>query len=198
MQRELEARHKKPRQKLAIPAVIPAWTLFLVAITRGSGSIADDSREDYQNPDYGYAIRIPPGVGLEKSKPPNPNHGFGIRLGPESLLWVDASYTDDVSLHTVVTSERQSWEGNCRELTHRPAQLGGLAAERMTLKCASAQDRGVPAIVTLVVAVSSRPNRGTVKYEIGSRLPFGQPTTADALKVFRKLVEGFHLIPVRR
>ena len=180
---------------------VAVWTLIfglVCSVTSIAGKAAAQGNNpharQYRNENYGYAVRIPAGLEIETSKPPNPNHGFGIKLAP-ATLWVDASYTDDVSLHAVMASEREIWGDKCQELTSKSTLLGRLPASRIVLKCAGKAEGDVPTAVTLIVALLSQPHNGRIKYEIGSQGPLSREPSVNVEQVFRKVVEGFYLIP---
>ncbi len=174
--------------------------LFSVASYTLRGAAKSDSQDasEYRNVNYGYAVRVPAGVKLETSKPPNPNHGFGLKPTPATLLWVDASYTDDDSLLAVMASERQIWGDDCQEVAREPTVLGVLRASRMTLHCVGKAVRDAPTSVTVVVALFSQAHNGRIKYEVGFQGPLqGGAVATNAEQVFNKLVKGFYRIPIK-
>jgi hypothetical protein len=199
MQRKLRRSNRKSRPNYA--AVIGAFLcvfLLSMGLTARAGATADGSGQPtrYRNVNFGYAVRVPAGVELETSKPPNPNHGFRISLGSSSFLWVDASYTDDKSLHAAVRSEIRSWGDSCQELASKPTLLGGLPASRITLKCAGGSEEETPRRITLVVAVFSQPDNSTIQYEVGAQERFEQQNGAtNSRELFSRLVKGFYLVP---
>src|SRR5689334_22441765 len=93
----------------------------------------------YANPEYEYAVQLPSGIEIETSTPPNPNHGFRVRLPPPAGVWVWAHYETE-NAHTLaeeVESVRESWSA-CRMAERKTATLGGVPAAELTLQCPAA------------------------------------------------------------
>jgi hypothetical protein len=136
----------------------------------------DPIRGRYANVDYGFAANVPPGRVGEVSVAPNPNHGFAVRLGGKSVVWVDASYDMPDSPH---------------KFARLNAKLGNLSAERTTWRdtnegtelfhesiAARGFDRRTPIIFTI-------------------QLDTTEEHRAEGLKVFTDIVNSFRTFPVR-
>ena len=166
--------------------------IFLPGIF-GVAKSEEPNRNEYRNSNYGYAVRIPDGIKAETSAPPNPNHGFRAMLVPTGELWVNASYTDDSSLHAILESERQMWKDNCQELGSKSTVLGALPASRMTFKCSAVEGGSGPTMVTIVVALLTPTRDSRIIYEVGFQRPSQGNEAQD--QIFRQIVKDFHPIP---
>src|SRR3954467_7089546 len=81
------------------------------ALARGTGT--------YRNVDYGYRVRLPAGTTYERPPAPFPNHGFQVPLAAGDTLWVDASYTDSLTLAGAVRGEAPT---GCEVAGQRPTR----------------------------------------------------------------------------
>jgi hypothetical protein len=77
----------------AIVAMLACAPLVLAQTLR-----VTEYRTRYTNVDYGFSVAIPEGWIGDGSVPPNPNHGFVIRLSSKTTVWVDATYEMPVHL----------------------------------------------------------------------------------------------------
>ncbi|HWF06443.1 MAG TPA: hypothetical protein VHA06_22325 [Candidatus Angelobacter sp.] len=157
-------------------------------------AVENQQRHRYRNEDYGYVVRIPFGIKIETAPPPSPNHGFRIQLTPSTLLWVDASYTDDSSLPQILASERQILGKGCRLLTNKPTRLERQPASRMIFKCTSKKNSEASTIITEVEAL--RPDSG-IKYKIALQTITTEKPPSNAAKIFNEMLAGFSLIPIK-
>ena len=117
----------------------------------------------YRNVDYGYLVRLPAGTRYEMSPAPFPNHGFQVPLAAGDTLWVDASYTDSLTLAGAVRGEVALAEG-CEVAGQRPARLGGLAARELVYRCRPGRAGGRMRELREVLAL-----RGAILYTVGIR-----------------------------
>jgi len=109
---------------LLIAGASPA-TAQAKAPARGAGT--------YRNVDYGYRVRLPAGTRYEMSPAPSPNHGFQVPLAAGDTLWVDASYTDSLTLAGAVRGAAAG--AGCAVAGERPARLGALPARELVYRC---------------------------------------------------------------
>lgn len=124
-------------------------------LTRGTGT--------YRNVDYGYVVRLPAGTTYERSPAPFPNHGFQVPLAAGDTLWVDASYTDSLTLDGAVRELVSIHEG-CAVTANRATRLGGLAAREVVYRCQPERRGGRTHEWREVVAL-----RGAILYTVGIR-----------------------------
>lgn len=102
----------------------------------------------YTNFDYAYSVLVPKGMmAAMNSKPPNPNHGFGIDLMhptstawtiPKVSLWADAGYDSaEYRSPKAVIKNNLEWlrqkHNQVRLLSRSPARLGSLRAVRFII-----------------------------------------------------------------
>jgi hypothetical protein len=155
---------------------------------------ASEAPARYSNPEYAYAVRLPRGLRIETSTPPNPNHGFRARVPPPASVWVSADYdTENVNtLAEEVQAVRGIWHG-CRMEGPKPATLGGVAAAELTFHCPAASGGG-PETMKLLLTLRTPPDRGSAGYTVGLQYPEGTPAPAEAEQVYRALVDGFSFI----
>jgi len=153
---------------------------------------APEAPDRYSNPEYDYAVRLPRGLRIETSTPPNPNHGFRARLPPPASVWVSADYeTENVyTLAEEVESVREIWRG-CRMEGPKTATLGGVAAAELTFHCPATPAGEGPKTMKLLLTLRTPPDRGVVVYTVGLRHPQGTRAPAEAERVYRALVHGF-------
>ena len=145
----------------------------------------------YGNPEYEYAVQLPPGIEIETSTPPSPDHGFRVRLQPPAGVWVWAHYETE-NAHTLaeeVESVRESWSG-CRMAEWKAATLGGVPAAELTFHCPAAPGGKQPETMRMLLAVRTPPDRGPVVYTVRLQHPQGTPAP-EADRVYRALIDGF-------
>jgi hypothetical protein len=151
---------------------------------------------EYRNSNYGYAVRLPAALKIETTEPPFPNHGFLVPLAPTTELWVDAFFTDALTLDAAVMEEREIRGDRCREITRRPSRLGSLSAVESVFQCTGEPPRAQSTIVTEVMALRDRD--GSIEYTVKSQHPVVDDATwAESERVFRRLIDGFYLIDRR-
>lgn len=124
------------------------------ALARGTGT--------YRNVDYGYRVRLPAGTAYERSPAPYPNHGFQVPLAAGDTLWVDASYTDSVTLSGAVRGEAAP--AGCEAAGQRATRLGELPARELVYRCRPARRGGRALERREVLAL-----RGGILYTVGIR-----------------------------
>lgn len=159
------------------------------AQTRAAGK-----RHWYRNVDYAYAVSLPTDLHYDVNKPPSPNHGFRISVGPSAVVWVDASYTDDSSLSQAVDSERAAWGENCTTIGTEAKELGGMSATQITLTCAAESGAARPTVVTLLLTLGSPPGRGRIRYEVGMQYPSDAASSMQTQQAFKATQAGFRFI----
>src|SRR4051812_42254805 len=123
------------------------------ALVRGTGP--------YRNVDYGYRVRLPAGTTYERPPAPFPNHGFQVPLAAGDTLWVDASYTDSLTLAGAVRGEAAP--AGC-EVAGRPTRLGALPARELVYRCPPGRPGGGARERREVLAL-----RGGILYTVGIR-----------------------------
>jgi hypothetical protein len=124
-------------------------------LVRGTGT--------YRNVDYGYRVRLPEGTRYERSRAPFPNHGFQVPSAAGDTLWLDASYTDSLTLAGAVRGSSALAEG-CELTGQRPTRLGGLAARELVYRCRPGGPGGPEREQREVLAL-----RGGILYTVGIR-----------------------------
>jgi hypothetical protein len=184
---------------LASRASLHGSLLGLLAATTIVLSYAETSAAtksgDYKNVDYAYAVSLPDKLHYEMSAAPNPNHGFRIGIAPSAMVWVDGSYTDDLTLNQAADSERaMREEGNCKTTSNEGRKLDGASAVQLSLNCAGESKGASPTTVTLIVALESPPNRSRIRYEIGMQYPSGAASRVRTQQVFNTVEAGFHFL----
>jgi len=154
------------------------------------GGCASEAPRRYSNPDYAYEVRLPSGLRIDTSTPPNPNHGFRARVPPPANVWVTADYeTENVyTLAEEVERVREIWR-ECRIAERKTATLGGTPATALTLQCPATSRAGRPETVKLLLTMRTPPDHGVIVYTVGLQQPWGSHT-AEAERIYRALVDG--------
>lgn len=148
-------------------------------LTRGTGT--------YRNVDYGYRVRLPAGTTYERSPAPFPNHGFEVPTASGDTVWVDASYTDSLSLAGVVR-ENLEIHGQCAVQAQRDARLGGLPAREIVYRCPPERRGQAAQEWREVVAL-----RNTIVYTVGVRR--ADAVTAAGARLYDAARAGFATTP---
>ncbi len=151
----------------------------------------------YENPNYGYAVRIPAGVKAQTAQEPNPNHGFGVDIGA-AHLWVGAAYmTEGNSLKDLEAQERESWSARCKQLSRQPARLARLPAARVVRLCEGTVEEPGTRACTQVMTLVSRPHASLAKLEVVVCEPAAGPKSGAMRQLFQYMVRGVYLLPAR-
>ena len=152
----------------------------------------------YNNCDYGYYVLLDAGVVAHGSLPPSPNHGFLISLqdvGKTSFssyetetrfVWVDASYTDDLSLKDAADNLQQIEKANdvSRHSNRVFLSLAGLPAIEDKLEGSSPKDEPIKESIVAL--------RSEIVYTIGLRTTKAYKAVDE--KQFRRIRDGFRLL----
>lgn len=191
MRRQLSPDARKPERGALLLRTI-CGLLLATTLTSEVGAQRRRSPDEYRNVNFGYAVRLPVGLKIETSQPPNPNHGFLVRLAPTTQLWVDASSTDALTLDAAVAEEHEIRGDRCRETRRKPNRLGRLSAVEIAWRCMGESSGNDSTIKTTVVAV-----RGGIKYTVNSQWPVDGDTANKTERILRRLIAGFYLISRR-
>jgi hypothetical protein len=154
-------------------------TIFLslvVSIIAPNQETTQTYRGHYVNVDYGFAVDIPHALVGEGNPIHAPNHGFKIRLHPNSAIWVDASY--DAA-------------DPPQQFSHFNARLGTLQAVRRSWKTT---EQGIEVLHESVTAEWS--DRGTpiiYTVEVDSTAAYQN----EAISVLEAVLKSFRKVPVR-
>jgi hypothetical protein len=149
------------------------------ALARGAGT--------YRNVDYGYRVRLPTGAAYERSPAPSPNHGFQVPVAAGDTLWVDASYTDSLTLAGAVRGAAALAEG-CTVAGQRPTRLGALPARELVYRCPPVRRSGRARERREVLAL-----RGGILYTVGIRGADG--VSRSGANLFAAARAGFATTP---
>ena len=85
----------------------------------------------YLNGNYGYAVRVPTGQTAWMTKPPSPNHGFSVYLGPRRSIEVDASFDSALLGSTSAVADNEADHVQDAHDTKSSETLGNRTAERV-------------------------------------------------------------------
>jgi hypothetical protein len=197
-------------RKIAIPALM--LLAMVAAVAQSSASHAShwqltDSETlwtgRYSNCQYGYFLLLPIGVVAHAEHPPNPHHGFLVKLpevavrdevtfdNSDRLVWVNAEYnaTEHSTLNGVADyqieltgEEKQSF----RVLERGPATLQSRPAIRFKAEYDIPKSRVIEEVLVAL--------RTGVVYELG--LHTTEEHYAVDRETFRRLIAGFRFTPV--
>jgi hypothetical protein len=190
----------KLRQEKGMRLLKYVWvhdlSLGVLKAARGSeeGMIKDEGV--YRNPNYLYAITLPPGVVCLSDPPPVPQHGCGIQLSEDSsaYLWVDGSYN---TLERVSSSD--ALRDQCDEflqegtevvvLKHVSTLLGDLPAERLTVRYRKVGEITATVKDVVVGLRGEIENYGDMIYTIGLISPESRFANDD--KIFEAILQSW-------
>jgi hypothetical protein len=139
----------------------------------------------YKNHVYGFRVKLPSGVTYTRTLPPNPDHGFGIKLKAQGKLWADASYTDSSS----TKQEAKMQSSGCNVEQRQPIKLDNRPAIALRFSCPAGAD-GDAYEELLVLTVYREGDRSPVDYQIGMRTSVPE-TLSQNREFFDKIVAGF-------
>ena len=172
------------------------WCLVLLRVAGGSEEGMIKHEGVYHNPNYLYAITLPPGVVCLSAPPPVPHHGCGIQLpeDPSSYLWVDGSYNtlERVSSSDALRDQCDEFlqEGTEVVVLKRAATLlGDLPAERLTVRYRKVGEITATVKDVVVALRGEIENYGDMIYTIGLISP--ESRFADDDKVFEAILQSW-------
>ncbi len=156
-------------------------------------------RDRYVNIDYQYEVRIPRGFVAYNSPPPNPQHGFGIRLGApgQGYLWVDGSWNSAEHRSAREAAEEflgyvKSDRARILDVKHERALLGSEAGDRMLVRY---QCPGDPTVFVYDYFVMLSARTGIV-YTIALDTPLTR--YAEDRKVQEAIIKSWKLRPEQK
>jgi hypothetical protein len=148
-------------------------------------SSSSTSEPLYISRSFGFQVALPPGLTYGKTAPPNPDHGFNVLLESNSMLWVDASYTDAGSTGREASVRARGCIVRSLERVH--------LAERPALKeyfSCPANIYGTGYEEVLMVAVVRSKDRSPVAYQVGMRAS-NDDVLVQNKALFEEVVKGF-------
>ncbi|MGI4802813.1 MAG: hypothetical protein ACRYG8_54040 [Janthinobacterium lividum] len=99
----------------------------------GTAGLTQVTGTSYVNNNYGYAITLPVGQAAWMDKPPSPNHGARIFLGPQRSIEVDASFDSALLGSTGAVAEDAAGTEGGHQAGKSPDELGHQTAERVSV-----------------------------------------------------------------
>ncbi len=125
------------------------------------------SNSIYTNQDYLYSVMIPEGIQVTSNSPPSPNHGFRATFtsNHDDFIVIDGSYnsadylspSDYINRSYILPITTSG--AKITDIKLNPSVLGGLPAQRMSLKYNPAGDNKV--VVMDIIAAFRQPAHDT-------------------------------------
>lgn len=147
----------------------------------------------YENPEYGYSVRVPAGLQARGDPAPNPQHGIRITLSPDAFVWVDASYntTEARSAHALLDDMVATLRATqqVEALTRTKGRLDRLPAESLVIRYRTQPGAPVQVREATVALRAARPPG--IVYTIGLIAP--AETYEQQRTRLRAVVESFRL-----
>ena len=167
--------------------------ILLPALVGLAATAAHGSRTRlYNNPNWGYSVTVPAGMRYATSRPPAPNHGFRVALSRQAFAWVDGGTSNDESLPAASETEARLWTAQgCRLIASGSATLGGRPAKRIVMRCPAGEERRVPGIISLVIALEAPPGTSNANYVVGAFYPENGPDERRAIAALDAIARGF-------
>ena len=146
----------------------------------------------YENPNWGFSVKMPRSIHYAMDRPPNPNHGFRIIVSKESFVWVNGGSTDDRSLNEAAGTEVSFWlQQNCKIAMRRDTLLAKRPAIEVSLHCVAGGEKEVSTRVHLIVAFASPSRIGSVAYTIGMTSLDNEQSYDVVKPTFDIVIDGF-------
>jgi|GEM_PF-1267602 len=175
-------------------AKVLACVLLVGCASEAPAQRGEPSQTRYSNPEYAYAVQLPPGIGIMTSTPPIPDQGFGVRLAPPVNLWLYADYETGTisSLAEKAEDVRESFQGSgCRTVERTMTTLGGAPAAELTFQCPPHSNGEPPETVKQRLTLRTLPGRAPIVYRVGLQYPQGSQAGAEAERLYQALIDGF-------
>lgn len=190
------------RVRFSTMVLIAAIAGFSVLAAAVDGDDVPLYRGVYLNRAYGFSVAIPGGLVGKGVRPPNPNHGFIIRLGSaktkdgvmqlnDRYIWVDGSYPPVDQVQSIsdlkgyaLSVIRETVGSTFEEKSMRDVELAGLSG---TSVVSTFTTGGTHMIDEEIVALGAK-----AMYTIGLRT-----TPSDERmdrEIFRRVVAGFRVL----
>jgi hypothetical protein len=150
----------------------------------------------YQNPVYGYRIRIPDTLTAIGASPPSPNHGVRIDLpGGKDSIWVDAHHVDEDSLSRAVDSTISQLTDTCGgtdSVRRTRATLGKQPAIRLDYKCS----KNPPSFNIRYESYRYKEGFAPILYEVGLTASQERSLQGRNSDYFEVVLNGFEFLPL--